>query len=419
VNGGQASADAAGAAQAAVQAKHARNIAFLVARADSDPLDVFSLNSVAMEYMQRARETGDVSDLSRADDALHRSLRVRLADNYDAIALLAAVTTTKHDFAGGLTLAQQAVAMKPNGAYGYGVLGDALMGLGRYDDAGTAYDRMLGLSPDISAYGRRALLLQTRGDLSGAEDAWREAIALAEAPDDGVPEHAAWAHTQLASLQFSEGRLDDAQANYATALAAFPGYVHALAGAARVAAADGDYVAAIDGYTKAINTVPLPEYVIALGDVYAASGDATRAQDQYDLIGAIEQLYAANGVNLDLQIGLFNADHGRNIGATVTRARAAYAEQPSLQAADTLAWVEYTAGHIAEARAAIAAALATGTQDPLVHFHAGMIAKAAGDADGAREHLALVERQAPRFSVRYAAEAKAALDEVSSQARGE
>jgi tetratricopeptide (TPR) repeat protein len=278
---------------------------------------------------------------------------------------------------------------------------------------------MLGLSPDISAYGRRALLLQTRGDLAGAEEAWRQAITLAEAPDDGVPEHAAWAHTQIAALFFSEGRLDDAQANYATALAAFPGYVHALAGEARVAAAHGDWAAAIDGYTKAIDTVPLPEYVTALGDVYAASGDQKRAQDQYDLIGAIEQLYAANGVNLDLQIGLFNADHNRNIDATVDRARAAYAEQPSLQAADTLAWVEYAAGQIAEARTAIAAALATGTKDPLINFHAGMIAKAAGDADGAREHLALVEQRAPHFSVRYAAQAKAAFDEVASQARGE
>ena len=111
---------------------------------------------------------------------------------------------------------------------------------------------------------------------------------------------------------------------------------------------------------------------------------------QYDLIAAIEQLYNANGINLDLQIGLFNADHGRDVVATVDRAKQAFAEQPSIQAADVLAWVQYKAGNINDARAAIEQALRTGTRDPLILFHAGMIYKDVGDPVKAKDFLSRV-----------------------------
>lgn len=412
-------ASSAETALTAAKAKQESHIAFLVERAAGDPLDVFSLNSLAIEYMQRARETGDVSDLTRAEDALTRSLKIRLNDNYEGIALLAAIATTKHDFARGLALAQQAIPLKPKQAYGYGVLGDALMGLGRYDEADFAYEKMIDISADISAFGRRALLFQTRGDIDSAESSWREAIRRAASPDDGVPEHLAWAHAQLASLYFAVGRIDDAQRNYEQSLSAFPGYVHALAGEGRVAGARGDHEKAIADYTNAVNTVPLPEYVIALGDVDAAAGDTKGAQDQYALVGAIEQLYASNGVNLDLQIGLFNADHGRNVAATVERAVSAYAQQPSIQAADALAWVQYKAGNIDAARDAIASALRTGTRDPLINFHAGMIYKLAGDSAASVRYLTVVQKQNPNFSVLYAGAARSALDELRGQARND
>jgi tetratricopeptide (TPR) repeat protein len=404
---------------AAGRAKQTARIEFLVQRAAADPLDVFSLNSLAIEYMQRARETGDVSDLSRAYDALLRSTEVRTNDNYEGLVLLAAVTTIRHDFAGGLALAERAIPLKPREAYGYGVLGDALLGLGRYGEADAAYQKMIDISADISAFGRRALIAQLRGDIAGAEASWRAVIEQAEDTDDSVPEHAAWAHTQLAALYFSTGKLDDAAKHYAEALAVFPGYVHAVAGEAHIAAARGDYDAAIRGYTAAVNTVPLPEYVAALGDVYAAMGNAEQAQNQYDLIAAIEQLYNASGVNLDLQIGLFNADHDRNIPATLERARAAFAEQPSIQAADTLAWVEYKAGNIDAARAAIEAALRTGTLDSSINFHAGMIYRAAGNRAVAIRYLGIVRQLNPEFSVLHARTAAQTLDQLKGQATSE
>src|SRR3954447_6764069 len=49
----------------------ARNlrIAFFEARLQNDPIDIVSLNQLAGQYLQRARETGDVGDYQRAETA--------------------------------------------------------------------------------------------------------------------------------------------------------------------------------------------------------------------------------------------------------------------------------------------------------------------------------------------------------------
>lgn len=110
------------------------------------------------------------------------------------------------------------------------------------------------------------------------------------------------------------------------------------------------------------------------------------------------------------KIALSNAGHERDLPATVERARAAFVEHPSIAAADVLAWVEFKAGNIAEAQTAIEQALRTGTVEPLILFHAGMIYRAAGDAVRAKELLQRVEDQNPRFSLLYAATLSEALN---------
>ena len=396
-----------GATATAVRVQQEANVRFLETRAANDPLDTFSLNRLAQEHIQRVRETGDVAELSVAEQLLQRSLGVRRTDNYDAVALLASISNTKHDFARARDLALEAIGQRKNLAYGYGVLGDAQFGLGDYEGADFSYEKQIDIEPDLSAFGRRALLFQVRGNIAEAESSWQAAIKRASG--DGVPEHAAWAHAQLAALDFSMGRVDDAGSQYEESLKIFPGYVHALAGLGRVAAANDDWSTASDYYKRAIDRVPMPEYVIALGDVYAASGDMKKAQQEYDLVAAIEQLYTSNGVNLDLQIGLFNADHDRDVVATTDRVRAAYAVQPSIAAADVLGWVLYKAGDIEGARTAADAALRTGSHDPGILFHAGIIYKAAGDATRAREYLQRVNHQSPKFSVLYRPLLKEAL----------
>ena len=84
---------------------------------------------------------------------------------------------------------------------------------------------------------------------------------------------------------------------------------------------------------------------------------------------------------------------------------------------DAYAWALYRAGRASEAVEPMKQALARGTVDPLLELHAGEIARASGDAPGARRHLERALKIDPRFHVLYAGEARTTLASLEPQPR--
>jgi tetratricopeptide (TPR) repeat protein len=162
--------------------------------------------------------------------------------------------------------------------------------------------------------------------------------------------------------------------------------------------------------------MPLPEFVIGLGETHEAAGRPAEAAKQYDLVRAMQQLFAANGVDTDLELALFDADHGRDPQAALALARSAYARRPNIKAADTLAWALFKAGQLAEARRYVDQALHLGTRDALTLYHAGMIAQAQGDSAAARDYLQRALEVNPHFSPLYAPRAQQALVKLGAPA---
>src|SRR5438874_1929454 len=109
----------------------------------------------------------------------------------------------------------------PSTARNYGVLGDALVELGRYRDAFRAYDTMASLRPGLGAYAR----VSHARELLGRVDPAIAAMKLAVDAAAGQPEATAWTHVQLGKLHWSRGSLRRAAREYRAALVAFPGYV--------------------------------------------------------------------------------------------------------------------------------------------------------------------------------------------------
>jgi tetratricopeptide (TPR) repeat protein len=373
-------------------------------RVQQDPHDVQSLVLLGLAYQQRARETGDASYYPRSAVALTRATRL---DPHNPLAVtgLAALAASRHRFGDARQLAIRAKRLAPDSAGPLGVLGDALVELGRYHGAFDAFDRMAALKPNLASYSRVSYARELLGDPKGAIAAMRLAVEAGE----GTVEPLAWTLVQLGNLYFDNGKLAAASRAYREALARFPGYVHAEAALARVAAARGRYSEAIARYRRAVELLPLPQYEGALGDVLELAGRPAQAREAFGAVAVIQRLLAANGVRTDLETALFDLDHGGDFPDALARARRAYSERKSIEGDDVLAWALYRNGRCAEARTHSVRALRLGTRDALKLFHRGMIERCLGRHDAAQSYLRQALAINPHFSLLYVPVAERAL----------
>jgi tetratricopeptide (TPR) repeat protein len=212
------------------------------------------------------------------------------------------------------------------------------------------------------------------------------------------------------------GNIEAAELQFQASLEVSPANTRALGGLARVAAARGDDAEAVDLYEQIVNRSPNPVDVIALGDLHVRAGRDAEAALQYDLVRAIGKLYEANAIRFDLPMILFESDHGDALAA-LDQAEMAYAERPSIYAADALAWALFRTGRLDEARMRAEEALRFGTPDASFFFHSGMIAAAQGDAAAARTYLQRALALNPEFHVLQAEEARAALEDMSASSQ--
>jgi tetratricopeptide (TPR) repeat protein len=363
----------------------------------ANPYDVNSLDSLGLAYQQRARETGDPTYYAKSDEALHRALRLVPRDLI-ATSGLGSLALSRHRFREALVLGRRAHSISPTTARNYGVIGDALVELGRYREGFRAFDTMAGLRPDLSSYARISHARELLGDVPGAISAMK--LALDAAAGQGEAE--AWTHVQLGKIYFSVGRIAAARAEARRALQVFPGYAYALDALARAEAARGRYSSAIASEQEAVNRIPLPQYVSTLGDLYHVTGHEQQARKQYALIGVIQRLLVANGVKTDLETALFNVDHGIRLPASLALARLAQRERPSIDGDDVLAWALERTGHCGEAQRYSQRATRLGTLDALKAFHRGMIERCLGNRAEAAAWFGRALRLNPQFSLLWA-----------------
>ena len=375
-----------------------------------NPNDWQSYSQLGLAYLQKARETGDPSYYQKVEEALGKTLEHH-SDDYVTVSAMGALALARHQFHSALEWGERARQLDPDRTYAYGVIADAQIELGQYEEAVETLQTMVDLRPDMSSYSRISYIRELNGDTEGALEMLQTVV------DGGVPnlESTAWTRTQLGNLYFNNGNLEQAKLEYVRTLSDRPGYVYALAGLGRVRFAQGKIDESIELLTKATNVMPLPEFVITLGDLYQKNNQPELAQGQYDLVGAIEQLHKANGVDMDMEIALFNADQNKDLVANAERAREAYANRPSIHAADVLAWSLYKTGNFEEAKIYSEEALQLGTRDALKLFHAGMIAYRLGENTRAQEYLEQTLAINPHFSILYSDEAQKTLDSLQAQ----
>ena len=112
---------------------------------------------------------------------------------------------------------------------------------------------------------------------------------------------------------------------------------------------------------------------------------------------------------------MYLADHGYRPADAYAIARRELQVRDDVYAEDTLAWCAARAGQWDVARAAAAKALRFDTEDPRLHYHAGVIAEHFGDRTEAVRQYTRALALNPHFAAAGADDARARLIRLAAR----
>ncbi|MDQ6794606.1 MAG: tetratricopeptide repeat protein [Chloroflexota bacterium] len=386
------------------------DIAFWSARFQAHPTDFVSATQWGLREIDLGRTSGDVTAYLRAEAAFDAALRT-FADNPAAISYKGSVLISLHRFADARDLAKGVLVRQPNDPVALATLGDASLELGDVATAQASYEHVNVLVPSAATLVRLAHLAFVKGDTTTAVTDARAAAPLS-AQEGAQGERAAWYQFQLGETLIATGDAAAAAGAYRAAIAADPNSYWAHSGLSRALAGSGDLKGAISEVTAAIGIVPLPDFLARRGDLYMlrhGPGDAAKAQRDYALVEAEAKLAGAASYVYDRTLVLYLANHGLDPARALSLATAELAIRKDVYGYDAYAWALLAAGRPADADAAMNTALAFGTKDAKLMYHAGMIAAALGDKGRARTSLQAALTLDPSFDPLQAQRARKTL----------
>ncbi|MFI5685686.1 tetratricopeptide repeat protein [Streptomyces sp. NPDC051636] len=375
------------------------------------PQDARAWAVLGAAYVERGRRTADAANYPKAERALRASLEVTGGKNPEALEGLAALANARRDFRAAREWGEQARGLAPKRWTAYAVLIDAYTGLGDYKATGKTLEKLTGLRAGAAA--RPAVM--ARASAVYRDRGWREDAAAqlsdAAAAARTAAEQADYL-TRSGQLAWERGDRKEALRHFEAAVRVDPDQRDALAGQGRVLAALGRTPEAVTAYQAALTKQPCPQYALELGELYESLSLEQAAQVQYDLLRARVEREEAGGVDEELLLGRFEADHG-DAQEAVQRLRAEWERQPGIEVADALGWALHRVGDDQEAldfaRIATDKAHGGGVRSALYSFHLGMIEREL-ELDGpARRHLQDALRINPYFSPLRVPVARAAL----------
>src|SRR5881396_3018386 len=325
---------------------------------------------VGWEWVRKARLSGDPGFYVNVASCTDAALRVS-PENTAARELRGLVLINGHRFEEARQEAEKILAADPENPIALGTLSDALLELGRFEEAVAAAQRSADVKPGPVLYARASYFRWLTGDTDGAKRFIRSALSGRDRRD---PEPTAWTFVEAAKLFWHEADYDGADAFL----------------------------------EKAYRAQPLPETAWLLADARAMLRDVAGAEAES------QRVVQAGRRGDRLTLALFYATKNRAIDEALRLIEEERAGRGGVYVDDTYAWVLYRAGRIEEARRASDSALRLGTPDARILYHAGAIQMAAAVPAG----RTLVEKALainPKFDVTGAAEARALLASTSDR----
>lgn len=373
-------------------------------RADSN--SALALAQLAALNVQKARETGQESHYPIAEAMARRSLELRTHRNARTFVVLAAALLAQHRFAEAREAAAAALDIEPETPQYRALLAEIDMELGDYAAAARGFTGLGRYRTHLSIGPRLARWDEVNGRVASARTTLRELVAEAARRRELPREQLAWFHFRLGDHYRRHGSPRRARVSYEAALAINPDDYRAHKGLADLELARDRAGVALTHARAAVRQSRTPETLLTLAGVLREMRDSTAAAA---IEAEVETAVGSEGGSFERAWHAYRLELGAPSAELVQLLEREARERGDVQGYDLLAWAYYNSARLPEARAAVAMALRSGTSDAAVWYHAGIIARAAGDFPRARIYLRESLRLNPEFHRRHARHARSVL----------
>lgn len=278
------------------------------------------------------------------------------------------------------------------------------MELGNLEEAQKRIVKAVEIAPVAAVLVRQAHL----AELLGKAD---EGIRLAQLARDKAaemgesPQQLAWYELRLGVMRYRNGQFELAATNFEQSAELDSQQTQPLVYLSRIEAAQKRYDKAIELAEKAMKINAEPPTVALLGDLQTLTGELDKANANY---AVAEQAMEDEADLLEFahlrERALFYLNHDRKLETALELAEKDLVTRQDIYSYDTLAWALLKNDRIPEAWEAIEKAMASGTQDAEIFYHAGVIKQELGDEPTAISYLEQSMNVSPFFCPRQSNE---------------
>lgn len=375
----------------------------------ADAKKVQAYNELANAYLRRARETADARYLKDAESALAEGLKLD-AEDFQLKRTGVALHLSRHEYAEARDAASLLHRRTPDDVITYGLLAEAEIALGDYDNAEKNAQWEMNLRPNNTP----ALLVGAElRTLFGSPHGAIQFLNRAYAQTSPIEvEEQAWIANQIAAIQIGSGNIDAAVSILEKADEIFPHYPYTLENMAHVRLAQNRAADAVTLLTELRKSDSDAHVVYELAKAQSAAGQAADARKTYAEFEKLATDPATRSDDATHDLILLYAETPAKAAEALKIAQHEFDARQDVWTLDAYAWALYANGKFEQADGAIRKAMTVGVQSAQIFDHAGHIAqKLNRDADAAKD-FELCLRSNPQSQ--FAADARQSLSVVSA-----
>lgn len=366
-------------------------------RISANPLDHYSMVIAAQLYLREGREKSQHRSFEQAEILLRRAIDVA-PDNINANTWLVSALVSQHKFQSAVDQSDAALKLSPENQLLLSARGDALLEMGRIDEAEKIFSEIGKSINTPGVLARQARVLELRGHLDQAIELINKALQESIEFDER-PQTTAWYDYRLAELHLGQGRLPEAEKHALNGLTRNPGDPKLTKSMARVLAARGELRKSRRVYETLIQLETSPTSMAEYAELLQRMGEhqlAAKWLENADRLMVRE--LATTGTAHFRDRAVFLLDNNRDPSQALELAQQDLNSRQDIFAHDTLAWAQLKSGQPQQALESIQTAIRLGTRDAKLYYHAAEIARVCELPEQATTWLALAKEINPHAS---------------------